>query len=90
MTERQLHIRAYRTARGAGLDSDRAHAVAHKVVERFITNTPWPHDDNPQTDLVGVDRITRRVSLAETATTPLTSSGRRSARGDGDRATRTR
>jgi len=65
MTERQLHIRAYRTARGAGLNTDRANAVAHKVVERCITNTPWPHDDNVRTDPAVVDRITRRISLAE-------------------------
>jgi hypothetical protein len=64
MTERQLHIRAYRTARGAGLDTDRANAVAHKVVERCI-NTTWPHDDNLRTDPAVVDRIARRISLAE-------------------------
>ena len=66
MTERQLHIRAYRAARGAGLDTDAAHAVAHKVVERCITNTPWAHDNDPRTDPVVVDRITRRISLPGT------------------------
>jgi hypothetical protein len=65
MTERQLHIRAYRTARGAGLDTDRANAVAHKVVERCITKMPWPGDDNRWADPRVVDRITRRISLAE-------------------------
>jgi hypothetical protein len=65
VTERQLHIRAYRAARGAGLDTDAANAVAHKVVERLMTDTPWPHDSNPRTDPVVVDRITRRISLAE-------------------------
>jgi hypothetical protein len=63
VTERQVHIRAYRTARGAGLDTDKAHAVAHKVVERCITNTPWSPDDL-RTDRGAVDRITRRFSLA--------------------------
>ena len=65
MTERQLHIRAYRAARGAGLDTDAAHAVAHRVVERCLTNTPWPHDTSARIDPVVVDRITRRMSLAE-------------------------
>ena len=64
MTERQLHIRAYRAARGAGLDTDAAHLVAHKVVERCITNTPSLHDSNPRIDPLVVDRITRRISLA--------------------------
>jgi hypothetical protein len=63
MTERQLHIRAYRAARGAGLDTDAAHAVAHKVVERCITNAPALHDSNPRIDPLVVDRITRRISL---------------------------
>jgi hypothetical protein len=65
VTERQLHIRAYRAARGAGLDTDAAHAVAHKVVERCISNAPWPPDSNPRINPVVVDRITRRISLAE-------------------------
>jgi hypothetical protein len=65
VTERQLHIRAYRAARGAGLDSDAANAVAHKVVERCLTNTPWRHDTGARIDPVVVDRITRRMSLAE-------------------------
>jgi hypothetical protein len=64
MTERQLHIRAYRAARGAGLDSDAANAVAEKVVERCLTNTPSLHDSHARIDPLVVDRITRRMSLA--------------------------
>jgi hypothetical protein len=64
MTERQLHIRAYRAARGAGLDTDAANAVAHRVVERCITNAPSLHDSNRRIDPLVVDRITRRISLA--------------------------
>ena len=63
MTERQLHIRAYRAARGAGLDTDAANAVAHRVVERCITNAPSLHDSHPRIDPLVVDRITRRLSL---------------------------
>jgi hypothetical protein len=65
VTERQLHIRAYRAARGAGLDTDAANAVAHRVVERCITNAPSLHDSHPRIDPLVVDRITRRISLAE-------------------------
>jgi hypothetical protein len=65
VTERQLHIRAYRAARGTGLDTDTANAVAHKVVERCVTNTPWPHDHDLRTDPVVVDRLTRRFSAEQ-------------------------
>src|ERR1700726_1082233 len=43
VTERQLHIRAYRAARGAGLDTDAANSVAPKHLERCAANAPWLH-----------------------------------------------
>ena len=72
MTERQLHIRAYRAARGAGLDSDAANAVADKVVERCLTNTPSLHDSHARIDPLVVDRITRRISLGACLSNPNT------------------
>jgi hypothetical protein len=77
VTERQLHIRAYRAARGAGLDSDAANAVAHKVVERCLTNTRWLHDTGARIDPVVVDRITRRISLGARPSSARTGSQER-------------